>query len=71
LVLMDIRMPILGGHEAAILIKEIRKDLPIIAQTSYALNNERKHYEKYFDDYITKPLEIDILKECVYKYMKP
>lgn len=56
LILMDIRMPIMRGDEAAIQIKKIRPDLPILAQTAYALDSEVERYKKVFDGYLTKPL---------------
>ncbi|HYX06929.1 MAG TPA: PAS domain S-box protein, partial [Bacteroidales bacterium] len=37
LVLMDIKMPVMDGKSAAQLIKEFRPELPVIAQTAYAL----------------------------------
>jgi len=42
LILMDIKMPIMTGLEATRLIKEFRPDLPIIAQTAYSTNDEKK-----------------------------
>ncbi|MFZ5941313.1 MAG: PAS domain-containing protein [Bacteroidota bacterium] len=60
LVLMDIKMPELNGEKATKLIKELRPDLPVIAQSAYAIESEIKKYMTMgFDDYITKP----ILKE--------
>ncbi len=56
LILMDIKMPILDGHTAAKLIKGFRPDIPIIAQTAYVLESERKEFIGIFDDYITKPI---------------
>lgn len=69
LILMDIKMPIMNGHEAAILIKNLRPDLPIIAQSAYALEHERAKYERIFDDYIIKPINEDELKQKVLKYI--
>ena len=42
LVLMDMLMPEMNGKQAAILIKEIRPEVVIIAQTAFALNGERE-----------------------------
>jgi PAS domain S-box-containing protein len=70
LVLMDIKMPGMDGHEAAIQIKRMRPDLPVIAQSAYALEHEReKYFGKCFDDYITKPIEADKLRLVVTKYL--
>ncbi len=66
LVLMDIKMPLMDGYEAAIEILKIRKDLPIIAQTAYASQNEvKKCKEIGFSDYITKPLNIKLLMQKI------
>jgi PAS domain S-box-containing protein len=69
LILMDIRMPIMDGYQAAILIKEFRPDLPILAQTAYANNFEIEKYRAVFDDYMTKPLRIQILKQKISKFL--
>ncbi|MEZ5197334.1 MAG: PAS domain S-box protein [Bacteroidales bacterium] len=58
LVLMDIRMPELNGYEATMLIKKIRRDLPVISQTAYAMANDReKSLQAGCDDYISKPIK--------------
>lgn len=57
-ILMDIRMPILNGYEATKKIKKIRPDIYIIAQTAYALEDEKeKIFESGCDAYISKPIE--------------
>jgi CheY-like chemotaxis protein len=67
LILMDIKMPITDGYTAAKRIKEFRPDLPIIAQSAYALIPEREKYiGTEFDDYITKPINE---KELIQKIM--
>ncbi len=69
LVLMDIKMPNLDGYSATKIIKEIRPDLPVIAQTAYVLQIDREKYSGVFDDYLAKPVNKSILKETVAKYM--
>lgn len=68
LVLMDIKMPIMDGYQASNLIKEFRPDLPIIAQTAYALEHEVEKYSGVFNDYLTKPIKKRKLIEKVNKY---
>lgn len=70
LILMDIKMPIMTGHEAAKIIKEIKPDLPIVAQSAYALEHERAKYEEIFDDYLTKPINKNDLIQKVKKYIE-
>lgn len=71
IVLMDIRMPFIDGYEATRKIKEFKPDLPIIAQTAYALNSD---YQKVFDagcdEYITKPILGKILFQKMEKFIK-
>ncbi|MBN2891404.1 MAG: response regulator [Bacteroidales bacterium] len=69
LILMDIKMPIMNGHEAAKIIKKLKPDLPIIAQSAYALEHERAKFEEIFDDYLTKPINEKDLIEIVTKYI--
>ena len=58
LVLMDIQLPGIDGHEATRRIKAVPSlaHTPVIAVTSYALaGDDRKAAEAGCDDYITKP----------------
>ncbi len=59
----------MDGHTAAKIIKEQKPDLPIVAQSAYALEHEIEKYSGIFDDYLTKPITADILIEKVTKYM--
>ncbi|MCO5251786.1 MAG: ATP-binding protein [Candidatus Kapabacteria bacterium] len=57
-VLMDIRMPIMDGMEAAGLIKQFRPNLPIIGQTAFAFSNEKSEIlSSGCDYYISKPID--------------
>jgi PAS domain S-box-containing protein len=69
-VLMDIKMPIMDGHTATKLIKMFRPDLPIIAQTAYALDNDKEKFlENGFDDYVSKPIQAATLFTTIDKYI--
>jgi hypothetical protein len=70
LVLMDIRMPLLDGYQAAIRIKEFRPNLPIVAQTACASDKEISKYSGVFNDYIVKPISADHLIETIRKFLK-
>jgi CheY-like chemotaxis protein len=68
LILMDIKMPEMDGISAML---EIRKSLnvPIIAQTAYALEHEKQQLLKIgFSDYISKPIKREELVEKVFKF---
>lgn len=57
LVLMDIKLPDMDGFDATIQIKKERPELTIIAQTAYAMENDKmKAFNSGCDDYITKPI---------------
>ncbi|MFP4489039.1 MAG: ATP-binding protein [Bacteroidales bacterium] len=68
LIFMDIKMPKMDGHTAAKMIKEFRPDLPIIAQTAYALESDKLKFADVFDDYITKPIEKLRVRQIIKKY---
>lgn len=62
LVLMDINMPVMNGYEATKVIKEFRPDLPIIAQTAFAIAGDKeKSIEAGCDDYISKPIKRNLI----------
>ena len=70
LVLMDIQMPDMDGVETLQEIKKMRPDLPIIAQTAYALIGDREKFLSLgCDDYLSKPIDPDLLKKTVKKYL--
>ncbi|MDA3952496.1 MAG: ATP-binding protein [Bacteroidales bacterium] len=70
LVLMDIKMPELNGIEATIEIKKARPDLPIIAQTAYAMqDDEEKTIEAGCIDYLCKPIKTSVLISTLNKYL--
>jgi PAS domain S-box-containing protein len=69
-VLMDVKMPIMNGIEAA---RKIRERWPengpkIVAITAYALHGDReKCLEAGMDDYISKPVQIEDLAKVLEK----
>jgi hypothetical protein len=69
LILMDIRMPEMGGYEATRQIREFNKDVVIIAQTAYGLFGERKKAtDAGCNDYIAKPIKKEELIALIQKY---
>ena len=60
LVLMDLAMPVMDGHEATRLLRQDKRfdDLPLIAVTSRALAGmQARCIEEGMQDYITKPID--------------
>lgn len=69
LILMDIKMPEMDGYEAAKRIKQIRTHIPIIAQTAFASREDKMNsLRSGCDDYIAKPIEIELLLSKINKF---
>ena len=65
-VLMDLEMPRVNGHEALRMIKATQPYLPVVAVTAYAMAGDSERCrEEGFDDYISKPYEIGELRSLV------
>ena len=70
IVLMDCKMPEMDGLTATTQIKKIRPDLPVIAQTAFAMADERqKCIEMGCDAYISKPILKEELFRIFWKYL--
>lgn len=71
LIFMDMNMPEMDGYDATKMIKIIKKDVLIIAQTAYATIDEKKKcFDSGCDDYISKPINIERVYELLRKYLK-
>jgi CheY-like chemotaxis protein len=71
LVLMDILLPVMNGYEATRQIKTARKDIPVIAQTAYALTEDRsKALAAGCDDFIAKPIGREELLNKIHSFFK-
>lgn len=75
MVFMDIQMPEMSGFEATEKLRLIESEtpglhIPIVALTARALLGEREECLKLgMDDYITKPIDYEALKNIVKKYL--
>lgn len=72
-ILMDCRMPIVDGYEAAKVIRGLNRhyeEIPIIAVTANALKSERiKSANAMMDDHLSKPLTIESLKGVLDRFL--
>ena len=73
-VLMDIQMPRMDGYEATKLIRAVKTPegirMPIIALSANAFEEDKKKsLEAGMDDHIAKPINIQVLKETLAKYL--
>lgn len=65
-ILMDIKMPFMNGLEATRFIKRDYPEVPVIAQTAFAMEGDRQNaIEAGCDSYIAKPLAMDTLKTVI------
>lgn len=65
--LMDLQMPGMDGFEATMELRKEGYEGKIVALTAHALNDDRTRcLQNGFDDHISKPVNRDILVECVY-----
>ena len=70
LIMMDMSMPVLDGFETTVRIKKINSSIPIIAQTAFAMSEEKvKCMEAGCNDYLSKPISIGELLEAIGKYL--
>jgi hypothetical protein len=70
-VLMDIKMPVMNGFEATKLIKQLRPDLPVIAQTAFTSKEEKKKAKTAgCDSVIFKPINRNELLEKMKRLLK-
>jgi CheY-like chemotaxis protein len=73
-VFMDLQMPVMNGYDATRKIREIEKEtgmhVPIIALTAAVLSGEKeKCLEVGMDDFLQKPLDVDLLGIVIHKYL--
>ncbi|MEI8113373.1 MAG: PAS domain S-box protein [Bacteroidia bacterium] len=71
LVLMDVQMPLMDGYEATRQIRQINKDVVIIAQTAFGLSRDKeKAMLAGCNDYISKPIQREKLVNLLQKYFE-
>jgi Signal transduction histidine kinase len=69
-VLIDIMLPDIDGYEVARMIKSNKPGIKIIAQTAYAsLDDEKKCRNAGCDDYVSKPINKDLLLKKVHEQL--
>jgi len=69
LILLDINMPEMNGIDFMKEFKLMNLNIPVIAQTAYAMKEDKeKCLNSGCDDYISKPLDADLLLEKILIY---
>jgi signal transduction histidine kinase/CheY-like chemotaxis protein len=71
LILMDMRMPNLGGLDATRAIREMSQEVPIIAFTAFAFEHDKEAaFEAGCNDFLPKPFTQEQLKDVIHKWLK-
>ncbi|MCI8464235.1 MAG: response regulator [Lachnospiraceae bacterium] len=74
IILMDIRMPVMSGYDAARGIRALSRSdsgLPIIAMTADAFSEDIKRcLECGMNEHVAKPIDVDRLTQILKKYLK-
>jgi two-component system, sensor histidine kinase and response regulator len=74
LIFMDIQMPVMNGYEATKLIRESevnsKRHIPIIAMTAHVTEGSQGEcFEAGMDDYVSKPINPDLLQKILDKWL--
>ena len=74
MVLMDIQMPVLNGHDATMRIRQLADRnlaaIPIVAMTANAFDEDKKEAEKYgMDGFISKPINMKEVTEALSRFL--
>ncbi len=71
IILMDLQMPILDGFGATKLIREMDKNIPIVALTANVMKEDiEKTKAAGMNEHLNKPVDIELLNKTLLKYMK-
>ena len=67
-ILMDIGMPVVDGYQATDAIRQLESNVPIIAVTAFAYNDDKKKVlSRGFNGFLPKPLDKNALLETLHK----
>jgi len=71
LILMDIQMPEIDGYQATRTIRQSNTEVPIIAQTAYAMSDEhQKCLDAGCNEVLSKPIKMKELLDTLSNYLK-
>ena len=69
-VLLDIRLPGISGFDILKELKKIRPEVPVIAQTAFAMSGDKeKCLTAGFDDYLSKPVKKETLIQKLQRFV--
>ena len=71
LILMDLQLPGIDGTEALRRIRKTGNQVPVVAVTAFAMNNDRVlAFDAGFDGYVEKPISVTALSQQVSDFLK-
>ena len=71
LILMDISLPVMDGYEATRCIRTTMTSIPIIGLSAHAMSGDaEKAKEAGCNDYLTKPVNEDLLIQKLKEYLR-
>lgn len=69
-ILMDIKMPIMNGLNATVIIRKEDTEIPIIMQTAYAFSTDKENALRCgASEVLVKPITLTILRGCLSRYL--
>lgn len=69
-ILMDIKMPIMTGLDATVIIRRQDAEIPIIMQTAYAFQSDRdRAIECGANEVLVKPITLSALRNCLSQFL--
>lgn len=69
-ILMDIKMPIMNGLDATVIIRKESTQIPIIMQTAYAFSTDRDNAMRCgASEVLVKPITLNTLRTCLTSYL--
>lgn len=74
LILLDLSLPKKSGWEVCQEVRDVlgADCMPIVALTAHAIKGDREKALRIgFDDYVTKPIDENVLFATIDKYLKP
>ena len=70
LILMDMKMPNMGGLDATRIIRELSPNVPIIALTAFAFDDDcQRAHDAGCNDFLTKPYTQEAIKKMIAKHL--
>ena len=68
-ILMDIKMPVMTGLDATVIIRKENQNIPIIMQNAYDFRTDKENAMKCgATEVLVKPITLSILRNCLTNY---